>query len=221
VTERSRWTRAIEGRTGKLLSNVDSCLRTANAAAAPRDPGARRRHVSRASALDASLEVGQCERMLVESARKKRILRVRRHRCGAAVTLAAALGLVGCGAPQAERNGSRAPVAGTTGEHASGTRLEEGKASYYSDRLAGHPTASGEAYDPRALTAAHRTLPFGTTVDVARPDGRHVTVRINDRGPHRRGRVIDVSRAAAEQIGLVTDGVGAVSLRVVSLPPEK
>jgi rare lipoprotein A len=95
----------------------------------------------------------------------------------------------------------------------------DGKASYYSDRLAGRPTASGEAYDPRAFTAAHRTLAFGTMVDVTRPDGRHVTVRINDRGPHQRGRVIDLSRRAAEQIGLVKDGVGVVSLRVVSPSP--
>jgi rare lipoprotein A len=122
--------------------------------------------------------------------------------------LAAVVGLAGCGAPQAERSGSRAPEAA----------LEEGKASYYSDKLAGHPTAQGEPYNPRALTAAHRTLPFGAMVDVARPDGRHVTVRINDRGPHRRGRVIDLSRRAAEQIGLVKEGVGEVSLRVVSLP---
>ena len=135
--------------------------------------------------------------------------------------LTAVVGLIGCGAPQAERSRSREPVVGATAEHASEAAAPaEGKASYYADRLAGRPTANGEAYDPRALTAAHRTLPFGAMVDVARPDGRHVTVRINDRGPHRRGTVIDLSRRAAEEIGLVNDGVGVVSLRVVSLPPE-
>ncbi len=139
---------------------------------------------------------------------------------GAAVMLAVVAALVGCGAPQAERSGSRTPVGGATAEHATG-EIEEGKASYYSDKLAGHPTAHGEAYDPRALTAAHRTLPFGAMVDVTRPDGRHVIVRINDRGPHKRGRVIDLSRRAAEQIGLVKDGVGEVTLRVVSLPHGK
>jgi rare lipoprotein A len=159
--------------------------------------------------------------MLVERAREERIQRARRGGPGAAVMLAAMVGLVGCGAPQAERSGSRAPVGGATAEHATGATIEDGKASYYSDKLAGHPTAHGEPYDPRALTAAHRTLPFGAMVDVARPDGRHVTVRINDRGPHKRGRVIDLSRRAAEQIGLVKDGVGEVSLRVVSLPPGK
>jgi peptidoglycan lytic transglycosylase len=164
--------------------------------------------------LDVSREVGQSERMLVEGARTRRSQRVRRDRYGAAVMLAMGLGLAGCGAPQAERSGA-------TAEHASGAALERGTASYYSDKLAGHATAQGEAYDPRALTAAHRTLPFGAMVDVARPDGRHVIVRINDRGPHKRGRVIDLSRRAAEQIGLVKEGVGEVSLRVVSLPPAK
>ncbi|MEO5726051.1 MAG: septal ring lytic transglycosylase RlpA family protein [Byssovorax sp.] len=158
--------------------------------------------------------------MLIEWAQEKRIQRVPLDRCAAAVMLAAVIGLVGCGASQAERTGSRAPVGGATAEHATG-EASEGKASYYSDKLAGHKTANGEAYDPRALTAAHRTLPFGAMVYVARSDGRHVTVRINDRGPFKRGRVIDLSRRAAEQIGLVKEGVGKVELRVVSLPPAK
>ncbi|MFS8071397.1 MAG: septal ring lytic transglycosylase RlpA family protein [Byssovorax sp.] len=158
--------------------------------------------------------------MLVERAHEKRIQRVRLDGCGATVILMTLTGLAGCGASQAERTGSRAPVVGATAEHATG-EASEGKASYYSDKLAGHKTANGEAYDPRALTAAHRTLPFGSMVYVARPDGRHVTVRINDRGPFKRGRVIDLSRRAAEQIGLVKEGVGQVALRVVSLPPVK
>lgn len=171
--------------------------------------------------LDIRQEVGQSERMLIEKAREKRIQRVRLDGCGATVILMTLAGLVGCGAPQAERNGSRTPVVGATAEHATGEGQEEGKASYYSDKLTGHKTANGEAYDPRALTAAHRTLPFGSMVYVARPDGRHVTVRINDRGPFKRGRVIDLSRRAAEQIGLVKEGVGMVELRVVSLPSAK
>ncbi len=98
---------------------------------------------------------------------------------------------------------------------------EWGRASYYSDRLAGHRTATGEPYDPRALTAAHRTLPFGTIVDVARPDGRHVTVRINDRGPYAAGRIIDLSRRAAAELGIVRAGVADVVLRVVWVPPNR
>jgi rare lipoprotein A len=105
---------------------------------------------------------------------------------------------------------AEAPVAATP--------FEEGHASFYSDRLAGHSTANGEPYDPRAFTAAHRTLPFGAVVDVARADGRHVRVRINDRGPHVRGRIIDLSRRAAAELGMVRAGTARVVLRVLWVP---
>ena len=88
-----------------------------------------------------------------------------------------------------------------------------GEASYYGDQYVGRPTASGEAYDPDKLTAAHRTLPFGTRVrvtDIA--SGRSVVVRINDRGPWRKQRVIDLSRAAASKLGLIRRGIGQVKL---------
>jgi rare lipoprotein A len=98
---------------------------------------------------------------------------------------------------------------------------QEGRASFYSDRLAGHPTATGEPYDPHALTAAHRTLPLGAVVAVARADGRHVAVRINDRGPHARGRIIDLSRRAAMALGMVRQGVAEVVLRVLWVPPPR
>lgn len=94
---------------------------------------------------------------------------------------------------------------------------QKGLATYYADSLAGNKTASGERYDPSALTAAHRTLPFGTVVDVARNDGRSVRVRINDRGPFAgKKRVIDLSRKAAEEIGMIRDGVVSVTITVVS-----
>jgi rare lipoprotein A len=98
--------------------------------------------------------------------------------------------------------------------------VQEGKATWYSDSLAGNRTANGERYDPRELTAAHRTLPFGTRVRVVRvDDGREVTVRINDRGPHgRRDRIIDLSRAAAERLGMIRAGVIDVRIEVVGLP---
>ena len=91
--------------------------------------------------------------------------------------------------------------------------IATGEASYYADRFAGKRTASGEAYDPRDFTAAHRSLPFGTRVrvtDVA--SGRSVVVRINDRGPWGKERLIDISRAAANEIGLARRGRGTVSL---------
>jgi rare lipoprotein A len=97
-------------------------------------------------------------------------------------------------------------------------RSEQGKASYYSDKLAGRKTANGERYDPRALTAAHRTLPFGTVVVVSRADGRSVRVRINDRGPFAESRIIDLSRSAAEQLGMIRAGVVDVTVTVDNPP---
>jgi rare lipoprotein A len=117
--------------------------------------------------------------------------------------------------PPAAPEGTEAPIAyGVPTSPDPG--ITRGRASYYADSLAGHKTASGEPYDPHALTAAHRSLPFGTQVEVARPDGRRVTVRINDRGPFGpSGRIIDLSRAAAEALGMIGDGVVQVTLRVV------
>ena len=95
--------------------------------------------------------------------------------------------------------------------------LGSGHASYYGRRFAGRLTANGETFDPGQLTAAHRTLPFGSIVRVTNPrNGRSVTVRINDRGPFIDGREIDLSRAAAEQIGLVQRGVGEVELELLA-----
>lgn len=95
--------------------------------------------------------------------------------------------------------------------------LGRGSASYYAATFHGRRTASGEAFDNRAMTAAHRTLPFGTMVRVTNPrTGASVVVRINDRGPFTKGRLIDVSRAAAEQLGIVRAGHGQVALELLS-----
>jgi rare lipoprotein A len=114
---------------------------------------------------------------------------------------------------------SRSPVRpAPSGPPASGW-TEEGIASWYGGRdgFEGKPTASGEIYDSSLLTAAHRELPLGTIVDVTNLDnGQTVRVRINDRGPFVAGRVIDLSRAAAGEIGLVGPGVGPVRLSVVT-----
>ena len=89
-----------------------------------------------------------------------------------------------------------------------------GVASWYGAELAGHRTASGERFNPSDLTAAHRTLPLGSKVRVTY-HGESVVVRINDRGPFAKGRVIDLSRAAAEDIGLRRAGSGKVTLAVL------
>jgi len=90
-----------------------------------------------------------------------------------------------------------------------------GMASWYGNEFAGHRTASGERFNPAEYTAAHRTLPFGTRVRVTDADGDSVIVRINDRGPFARSRVIDLSQAAAKKIGLTRAGSGKVKLAVL------
>ncbi len=99
----------------------------------------------------------------------------------------------------------------------------EGEASYYGDGLAGHKTASGEPYRPSAFTAAHRKLPLGTVLRVSRADGSHtVYVRVNDRGPYgSKKRILDLSRAAASELGMLRAGVVSVRAEVVAYGEKK
>lgn len=93
---------------------------------------------------------------------------------------------------------------------------QTGKASFYADRFEGKPTANGEKYKHNKLTAAHKTLPFGTRVLVTNvANNQSVEVTINDRGPYADGRIIDLSKSAAEQLGFVNQGLADVSLEVV------
>jgi rare lipoprotein A len=102
-----------------------------------------------------------------------------------------------------------------------GKHIEKGHASWYGNEYNGRRTASGEIYDERALTAAHRKLPFGTLVRGKSLDNdKSVIVRINDRGPFHRGRVIDLSKAAARELDMVRDGVVSVRLEVVKWGPR-
>ncbi|HEX2027518.1 MAG TPA: septal ring lytic transglycosylase RlpA family protein [Nitriliruptorales bacterium] len=90
----------------------------------------------------------------------------------------------------------------------------EGRASWYGPGFVGDRTASGEAYDPAKLTAAHRTLALGTLVRVTNQrNGRSVVVRINDRGPYVDGRMIDLSLAAADRLAMRTSGVAPVTVQ--------
>ncbi|MEC7818104.1 MAG: septal ring lytic transglycosylase RlpA family protein [Pseudomonadota bacterium] len=94
--------------------------------------------------------------------------------------------------------------------------IGSGTASYYGAKFQGRRTASGEKFDMHAMTAAHRTLPFGTLVEVTNPrNGKTVTVRINDRGPFHGNRILDVSRAAATELGLIQRGSGTVELALL------
>ena len=131
---------------------------------------------------------------------------------GRAILVATVIVLAGCAtAPVRDRP---APTDATT-VHAPGgaSELERGKASWYGPGFQGRRTASGERFDMNALTAAHRTLPFGTLVRVRNSqNGREVVVRINDRGPWVGDRIIDLSKAAAAALGLLQGGEAPVVL---------
>lgn len=99
---------------------------------------------------------------------------------------------------------------------AEGQSLGSGVASFYASKFHGRRTASGQTFDNGGLTAAHRTLPFGSQLRVTNPaNGRSVVVTVNDRGPFTRGRTIDVSRRAAEELGIVARGHATVELHLV------
>jgi rare lipoprotein A len=122
-------------------------------------------------------------------------------------------------APGAEFGEAFAPFDDPTIEPAvptesAATVINGGVASWYGPGFAGRRTASGERFNPSEYTAAHRTLPFGSRVRVTM-NGRSVVVRINDRGPFHAGRVIDLSQAAAEQLGLRARGSGRVELALL------
>ena len=102
------------------------------------------------------------------------------------------------------------------GETGAEVVVGRGEASYYGAGLAGNPTASGEAFDPSKLTAAHRTLPLGSRVRVTNlRNDETVTVRINDRGPFHGNRVLDLSRRAAERIGMLARGTARVKIELL------
>jgi len=107
-----------------------------------------------------------------------------------------------------------ATLTGAVGE------TQTGLAAVYSHRLNGHRTASGQRYNPKALTAAHQTLPFGTKVKVTNiKNGKSVVLRIDDRGPTQPNRILDVSAAAAHKLGFGKHGLVEVKLEVVGAHP--
>lgn len=98
--------------------------------------------------------------------------------------------------------------------------VQRGKASWYGPGFHGEETASGDVFDQRQLTAAHRELPFGTEVTVTNlENGKRVTVEINDRGPYAKGRIIDLSREAGRKLDMISDGTADV--RIEAEPDAK
>lgn len=127
----------------------------------------------------------------------------RRAALGLALALAIGLGLGSADAAQA-------------------AETEQGLAAVYTVKLHGHKTASGERYNKNALTAAHKTLPFGTKVRVKNlKNGKTALLRINDRGPVQPGRVVDLSSQAAKSLGMHPRGLQEVSVEVVAAAPAR
>lgn len=117
---------------------------------------------------------------------------------------------VGCSVNLGRRDSNVDFVAGSS---------QTGVASYYHCSLHGRRTANGERYNGDALTAAHKHYPFGTLVRVTNlKNGASLVLRINDRGPFIRGRIIDVSKRAAQELGFVRDGITRVDVQIVKLP---
>jgi len=97
---------------------------------------------------------------------------------------------------------------------------QSGQGSYYADKFNGRATASGAPYRPGQLTAAHNTLPFGTKLKVTNTrNGHSVKVVVNDRGPHAKGRIVDVSKRAARKLDMVDAGVAPMKIKVVRMGP--
>jgi rare lipoprotein A len=128
---------------------------------------------------------------------------------GVLLAVAFAIAALGCGGAQkATKSRARIGAVGTS---------QVGMASWYGGRHHGGPTASGERFDKNAMTAAHKHLKMHTRVRVVhRRTGKSVVVRINDRGPYVRGRIIDLSEAAAKKLGIVREGVAPVKITVIS-----
>lgn len=131
------------------------------------------------------------------------------------LTLLLSLGLAACAQPSIDPAPALPERPAQT--EAPAASAERGRISLYGNEFAGRPTASGERFDPEALTMAHRTLPFGTRVKVTNlSNQRSVEVVINDRGPFIRGRIADLSLAAARRLDMVTDGVVEALIEIVA-----
>ena len=131
--------------------------------------------------------------------------------------MAVALSLTACATastpPAPPRGPSRLPIEPVVGA------TQSGEASWYGADHQGRPTSSGEPFDTLKLTAAHPTLPLGTQLLVTNlRNGRSVKVRVNDRGPEKPGRIVDLSYAAAEALGYLQAGLVPVRIQVLSLP---
>jgi len=129
---------------------------------------------------------------------------------------------LGASVAHAQAASAAAPASAAAAGAPTATASESGKIAWYGKKFAGRKTASGEAYNPEALTMAHKTLPFGTLVKVTNPkNDKSVTLRVNDRGPTQADRIGDVSQAAARKLGMVKAGVIDAELTAVGVAPAR
>jgi rare lipoprotein A len=113
------------------------------------------------------------------------------------------------------------PFASNTTANSGIGHVQKGIASFYHDSLHGRKTASGQVYNKHRLSAAHKTLPLGTRIQVTdTKTGRSIVVRVNDRGPFAKGRIVDLSKEAARELGIVERGLARVDLKVLSRPQQ-
>lgn len=132
------------------------------------------------------------------------------------VVVTACTMLLGCTGSSPRFTLAKSESSSTIAAPSSTSSYEEGVASYYADEFNGRMTSNGETFDMHELTAAHRTLPFNTKVRVTNlVNGRFVVVRINDRGPFKDDRIIDLSLAGAKEIGLISSGTAKVRVEVL------
>jgi rare lipoprotein A len=145
---------------------------------------------------------------------RMKLVHLRNTLCASAVAL--------CVSTAGAQTSSAAAPASAPAAAAAAAATETGKLAWYGKKFAGRKTASGEAFNPEALTMAHKTLPFGTLVKVTNPkNGKSVTLRVNDRGPTQADRVGDVSYAAARRLGMVGSGVIDAEMTVVGMAKGK
>jgi rare lipoprotein A len=138
----------------------------------------------------------------------------------ASLAAGAALLILGVGAPDLTVNQAAAAERGAaTQQRAKHVKPQRGEASYYAPKFNGRRMANGRRFNPNGKNAAHKTLPLGTTAQVTNlENGRSAEVRVEDRGPYVRGRVIDVSPRTAEQLGMKQDGTAPVEVRPLQVP---
>lgn len=131
--------------------------------------------------------------------------------------------LVVLSAPNEARSASRVWLPSPSSNHSISCKaMQFGNASWYGEELQGSPTADGEIYDMNSFTAAHPTLPFGTMLRVTNlRNQRSLVLRVNDRGPFSRRRIVDVSWAAAKRLGFLEAGVASVRAEVLGISDDR